>query len=73
MKKTLDYFYLKGLGSWSKALLNQVIESEGGMDNLLKPFEFDKKASKSIYDWYGKDSEPRKNILRGREFHIDKV
>jgi DNA gyrase/topoisomerase IV subunit B len=73
MKKTLDYFYLKGLGSWSKALLNQVIESEGGMDNLLKPFEFDKKASKSIYDWYGKDSEPRKNFLRGREFHIDKV
>ena len=41
MKKNLDYFYLKGLGSWTKSRLNQVIEKEGGMEKLLMPYEVD--------------------------------
>lgn len=71
MKKTLSYHYLKGLGSWTKSRLNQVLEKEGGMENLLKPYESDKNSSKVIQDWFGKDTEPRKVALRGREFHID--
>ena len=41
------------------------------MDKLLKPFEMDKRAKTTINEWYGDDSTPRKNYLRGREFHID--
>lgn len=73
MKKTLDYKYLKGLGSWTKSRLNQVIEKEGGMDNLIKPYELDKTTKEAIQNWFGSDSEPRKVALRGREFHIDKA
>lgn len=71
LKKNLEYFYLKGLGSWVKEDLKQIIEKVGGMDKLLKPFEMDKRAKTTINEWYGDDSTPRKNYLRGREFHID--
>jgi DNA topoisomerase-2 len=71
LKKSLEYFYLKGLGSWEKDDLKQIIDTVGGMDKLLKPFEMDNNAKKSIEEWYGDDSAPRKNYLRGREFHID--
>lgn len=71
MKKNLNYFYLKGLGSWTKSRLNQVIEKEGGMEKLLMPYEADKDYKQSIQNWFGKDSEIRKKFLRGREFHIN--
>ena len=71
MKKNLSYFYLKGLGSWTKSRLNQVIEKEGGMEKLLMPFEMDKNAEKSIMNWFGKDTVGRKNALRDRSFHIN--
>lgn len=71
MKKNLDYFYLKGLGSWTKNSLDQVLEKEGGMDGLIHPYEFDDFAKGSIINWFGKDAESRKCALRGREFHID--
>ena len=71
MKKDLKYFYLKGLGSWTKSRLNQIIDTEGGMDNLIKPYLIDNTTTQTIQNWFGKDSEPRKNALRGREFHID--
>lgn len=71
MKKNLNYFYLKGLGSWTKSRLNQVIEKEGGMEKLLMPYEADKEYKQSIQNWFGEDSEIRKKFLRGREFHIN--
>lgn len=71
MKKNLNYFYLKGLGSWTKSRLNQVIEKEGGMEKLLMPYEADKDYKQSIQNWFGEDSEIRKKFLRGREFHIN--
>ena len=43
------------------------------MEKLLMPFKMDKNAEDSIDNWYGNDSEPRKDFLRGREFHIDKA
>lgn len=73
MKKNLNYFYLKGLGSWTKSRLNQVIEKEGGMENLLLHYEADKDYKQSIQNWFGADSEPRKKALRGRQFHINKA
>jgi len=71
MKKTLSYFYLKGLGSWTKDRLNQVLDKEGGMEKLLMPFEMDKKALESINNWFGPDATERKKKLRGIEFHIN--
>lgn len=71
MKSNLEYKYLKGLGSWTKNRLNQVLDKEGGMDALIKSYEVDNKTTESIQNWFGKDSEPRKVALRGREFHID--
>lgn len=71
MKKNLDYFYLKGLGSWTKSRLNQVLEKEGGMEKLLMPYDADKDYKQSIQTWFGADTEGRKNFLRGREFHIN--
>lgn len=71
MKKDLKYFYLKGLGSWSKGRWNQVIEKVGGIDNLIRPYEVDDNYQSSIMNWFGKDAEPRKLALRGREFHIN--
>ena len=73
LKSNIEYSYMKGLGSWNKTDLEQVIEMEGGMDKMLVPFKFDKKANTAINNWYGKDSEPRKDFLRGREFHIDRA
>lgn len=73
LKKNLNYFYLKGLGSWTKSRLNQVIEKEGGMEKLLVSFDLDENANKSIVDWFGLDSTARKEALRGREFHINNV
>ena len=73
MKKNLNYFYLKGLGSWTKSRLNQVIEKEGGMENLLLHYEADKDYKQAIQNWFGADSEPRKKALRGRQFHINKA
>ena len=72
MNKKLEFHYMKGLGSWTKSRLTQVIDKEGGMDALVKPYELDKNAISSIQKWFGSDSEPRKVALRGREFHIDK-
>lgn len=73
LKKTLKYFYLKGLGSWTKSRLNQVIEKEGGLENLLLSFSMDKDANKSIRDWFGSEPDFRKKALKGREFSINKA
>lgn len=73
LKKNLNYFYLKGLGSWTKSRLNQVIEKEGGMEKLLMPLEADEKAEQSLIDWFGSIPTARKDALRGRQFHINNV
>ena len=36
MKKNLEYFYLKGLGSWTKNRFNQILEYEGGLEKLQR-------------------------------------
>ena len=71
MKKDLEYFYLKGLGSWTRNTLSQVLAKEGGMDGLIHPYEFDENAEQAIKNWFGSSSAPRKEKIRGREFHID--
>lgn len=71
MKKNLEYFYLKGLGSWTKNRFNQILEYEGGLEKLMVSYTIDDKTDESINKWFGKESDGRKDALRGKEFHID--
>ena len=71
MKKNLEYFYLKGLGSWTKNRFNQILEYEGGLEKLMVSYTLDDKTDESINKWFGKESDGRKDALRGKEFHID--
>lgn len=73
MKKNLNYFYLKGLGSWTKKNFDQILEKEGGIDGLIHPYEIDKNSKDAIINWFGDNTEPRKEAFRGKEFHIDGV
>lgn len=71
LDKRLKWKYLKGLGSWSKDKLDQVIDKEGGLEGLVLQYTLDDLASKTINNWFGFSSETRKDVLRGKEFHID--
>ena len=71
MKKNLEYFYLKGLGSWTKNRFNQILEYEGGLEKLMVSYTLDDKTDENINKWFGKESDGRKDALRGKEFHID--
>lgn len=73
MKKGLDYFYLKGLGSWTKKNFDQIIEKEGGIEKMIHPYELDNSSKNAIIEWYGSDTEKRKEAFRGKEFHIDGI
>ena len=70
---SVTYKYVKGLGSWNKDELQQVIELEGGLDKILIPFTLDELGSQAIVDWMGDNSDIRKQKLRGKEFHIDSI
>ena len=72
-KSTLKWKYIKGLGGWNKSELDQVIALEGGLENLMVTLEKDKDADNTISDWMGSNSDIRKEKLKGREFHIDKI
>jgi hypothetical protein len=37
----------------------------------MTPYEYDEEIEKSIERWFGDDSNKRKEVLRGKEFHID--
>ena len=73
MNKNLEWFYLKGLGSWTKDSLTQILEKEGGIEGLMHPYTPDDKSDDTISDWFGDDTDKRKEYLRGREFHIDSI
>ena len=72
MNPKLNWLYIKGLGTWNKEDLQQVIDAEGGLDNLIKAYSKDEKSNTSIENWMGKaNTDFRKEKLRGKEFHID--
>ena len=71
MKKNLEYFYLKGLGSWTKNRFNQILDYEGGLEKLMVSYTLDDETDESIIKWFGEKSDGRKDALRGKEFHID--
>ena len=69
----LKWRYQKGLGGWggeNKALLQQIMDKEGGLEGLLLTLTQDDCASESLEHWMGDSANYRKQSLRGREFHI---
>ena len=63
--------YYKGLGTWPKEDLEQVIDTDG-LDKMLMKFEFD---SKDIIDDFMSDkkSDVRKEYILNNEFSIAKI
>ena len=45
----------------------------GGLDSLITSYTEDDLCNASIERWFSSDTGKRKDVLRGREFHIDKV
>ena len=73
MNPNLEWTYAKGLGSLTKELLDQVLEKVGGMDGLIHSYEYDDTFPEYLKKWFDKDSSPRKEEVRGKEFHIDEA
>lgn len=68
-----DIKYMKGLGSWTKDSLNQVIKKDG-FENMLVKFERDSKASEALKDWFESSrSDVRKEKIRNNDFSLIKI
>jgi DNA topoisomerase-2 len=70
VKKGETSFYFKGLGSWEKEDLHTVIKTDG-LDKMIIPIIFDD--SKSLCEWLGSDSTPRKKYILNNNFSIAKT
>lgn len=64
--------YMKGLGSWERVDLQSLIDKEG-IDRFIVKLTLDENSNKSIEDWLGDDSEPRKEYLRNFNLDINNV
>ena len=60
--------YLKGLGSWEKFQLQELID-KFGLDNFILEYKLSKEGEVYIDDWLGPDADKRKKYLR--EFTLD--
>ena len=65
-------YYSKGLGSWKKEDLTHIIKKDG-LDTMIQTFEIDKGTEKSLDLWFGKNSQLRKDQLKGLVFSYDAV
>jgi len=67
----LEWQYKKGLGSWTKKDLQEIVEKTGGMDSLLVSFSPTEKSKESITSWMkGTEANARKEKLYGKKFNI---
>lgn len=64
-------FYYKGLGSWEKDDLQHVIKVDG-VDKMIVSLDFND-CDRSLDDWLGTDSEPRKKYIVENEFNITDI
>lgn len=64
--------YLKGLGSWDRQQLIDLIDSNG-LDNFILEYRLDKNGETYIEDWLGSDPEKRKKYLRDYTLDINQV
>jgi DNA gyrase subunit B len=64
--------YLKGLGSWDREQLIDLIDVNG-LDNFIVEYHLDKDGEVYIEDWLGNDPERRKKYLREYTFDINQA
>jgi len=67
--KNYNYDYKKGLGSFDPEELEVVIAKDG-LENMMEIFTLDNIAPKTIDNWLGGDSTPRKEYLADYKFDI---
>lgn len=66
--------YYKGLGSFNKETLQEIISVEGSMDCLIRSFEKTENSGQSIKEWLSnREADSRKDFLRGREFNLSSI
>lgn len=69
-----NWFYYKGLGSWTKNDLVLILEKIGGFEKLLVQFEYTNQSSDMLEKWMANSrSDDRKEMLRGKEFNISTI
>lgn len=64
--------YLKGLGSWERQQLIELINTYG-MENFIVEYKLSEDGNVYIEDWLGNDAEKRKTYLREYTFDINQV
>lgn len=64
--------YLKGLGSWSREQLIDLIDTEG-LEKFIVEYQLDANSGTYIDDWLGPDAEKRKKYLREYTLDINAV
>ena len=68
IKNNEKTFYFKGLGSWNKSDLQEVI-SKDGVEKMISLINFEK-CEESLDEWLGNDSTPRKKYILENDFSI---
>lgn len=70
----LEWQYKKGLGSWIKKDLQDIIEKTGGLDSLLTSFSPTEESKEAITSWMkGTEADARKEKLYGKQFNISTI
>ena len=64
--------YLKGLGSWAREDLVELIE-KNGLQSFILEFKLDDEGRVYVDDWLGPDAEKRKKYLREYSFDINQA
>ena len=62
--------YIKGLGSWEREQLQELID-KNGLDKFILTYRLDEKSNELVEDWLGSDSEKRKKHLSNYTFDIN--
>lgn len=62
--------YIKGLGSWEREQLQDLIDKHG-LESFILTYKFDDKSGDLIEDWLGNDAEKRKIHLSNYTFDIN--
>lgn len=68
IKNNEKTFYFKGLGSWNKSDLQEVI-SKDGVEKMISLINFEQ-CEESLDEWLGNDSTPRKKYILENNFSI---
>lgn len=71
-RRGAEVLHLKGLGSWEKSDLQELIDREG-LERFIVEMRLDDASDSAMEDWLGDDPKPRKERLRKTTFDIGKA